>query len=324
LVASLITALSMAALAGGAAVVLRKARIRESAAEQDYPPEGQIVMVADRRVHALVMGQGPDLVLIHGASGNLRDFTFGFAQRMAQDYRVIAFDRPGLGYTDRSHKGHDAAFATTAESPGEQAGVLAAAAALLGADRPIVLGHSYGGAVALAWALDHPCAAVVSLAGVAMPWPDKLDPFYRVSGSALGGAVVLPLIAAFAGQAQVDAAMASIFAPQPVPPGYGAHVGAALTIRRGALRANARQVNTLLPHVTAMAARYPGLHLPVELLHGDADVIVPLSIHAGPASRILPDANLTVLPRVGHMPHHVDPDSAADAVHRAAAKAGLR
>ena len=46
-------------------------------------------------------GHGPDLVLIHGASGNLRDFTFDLAARLADRYRVIVFDRPGLGYTDR-------------------------------------------------------------------------------------------------------------------------------------------------------------------------------------------------------------------------------
>jgi len=329
LAVSLITALTLSALAGGAAVVARKAQVREASAARDFPAEGQIIRVGDRRVHAVVQGPdncgGPDLVLIHGASGNARDFTFGFAGRMATEFRVISFDRPGLGFTDRVHDAHDGAFAAGAESPAEQAGLLRQAAQALGADRPLVLGHSYGGAVALAWALDHPVAGIVTVGGVSMPWPDAaLDRYYHINGSRLGGAIVPPLISAFATGAQVDAAMAAIFAPDPVPPGYRAHVGAELTIRRATLRANARQVRALYPHVVAMSARYPGLTVPVEMVHGVADAIVPLAIHSGPASGLIAGAVLTALPGVGHMPHHVAPVAVADAIRRVAVRAGLR
>ena len=65
----------------------------------DYPPEGQILDVGGVPVHAVVRGTGPDVVLIHGASGNTRDFTFDLVDRLADTYRVIVMDRPGLGYT---------------------------------------------------------------------------------------------------------------------------------------------------------------------------------------------------------------------------------
>ena len=88
------------ALAGGAVVVDRRAAAREAAAESAYPPEGQFVTVDGLRLHAVVAGSGPDLVLIHGASGNARDFTFDLVARLAPHYRVIALDRPGLGWSD--------------------------------------------------------------------------------------------------------------------------------------------------------------------------------------------------------------------------------
>lgn len=312
-------------LAAGAWGVSLRAVAREAAAEADYPPEGRLLDVAGRQVHAVVMGAGPDLVLIHGASGNTRDFTHAFAGRMARDYRVIVFDRPGLGYTDRTDPAYDAVLTARAESPAEQAALLQAAAAQLGAERPIVLGHSYGASVAMAWALEHPdrIAAVVDVSGATMPWPGGLGAVYSVPGSALGGALV-PLITAFVPRGRIDSAIVATFAPDDPPAGYAAHIGAPLSIRRDSFRANARQVNSLRPHVVAMAARYPGLTLPVEIVHGERDDTVPLAIHSQPLSRLIPGANLTVLPGIGHMPHHAAPEAVAAAIDRAAERAGLR
>lgn len=324
--AASLAALALAALSlGGAAVLDRRADRLEAAAEAAFPPEGRIVEVDGRRVHAVTRGTGPDLVLIHGASGNLRDMTFGFMDRLADRYRVTAFDRPGLGYTDRAREGLGGAFSSEGESPMEQARLLRAAAGELGIRRPIVLGHSYGGAVALAWALSDPegTAAVVDVSGVAMPWPGGLDWQYRINGSALGGALLPPFVAAFPPERLVDAALVAIFAPNPVPEGYEEHLGVGLTLRRESLRANARQVGTLRPHVMEMSARYPTLDMPIEIVHGDADVIVPAEIHSVPLSRIAPGANLVVLPGVGHMPHHSAPEAVIAAVDRARERAGL-
>lgn len=304
---------------GGCALLTdRRASIREAAAEQAYPPTGQILEVEGHRVHAHVQGNGPDLVLIHGASGNTRDFTFSLVERLAQDYRVIAFDRPGLGWTD--------GLGEEGVSPFEQARLLQAAADQLGVERPIVLGHSYGGAVAMAWGLtDTPdVSALVILSGATMPWPGGLGPFYAVTGSRIGAATVIPAITAFAPEERAEAVIDSIFAPSPAPVGYADYIGATLTMRRASLRANAAQVSGLKPYVARMSEEYPKLDIPVEILHGTADTIVPASIHAIPLSQLLPDAALTLLPDVAHMPHHTHPDAVISAIHRAAIRAGLR
>ena len=91
--------LAALALAGLAALALWKARAHEARAEAAFPPEGRLIEVNGHRVHAVVTGDGPDLVLIHGASGNARDLTFDLAPRLAARYRVIVLDRPGLGHT---------------------------------------------------------------------------------------------------------------------------------------------------------------------------------------------------------------------------------
>ena len=298
---------------------------RDAQAEADFPRLGQMIYVGGRKVHVHVSGSGPDLVLIHGAGGNMRDFLFEFAYRVNDRYRVIIFDRPGLGYTDHTDPDYNTAFSNTADSPAEQAALLQAAAAQLGAERPIVLGHSFGGAVAYAWAVYQPdhVAGIVSVAGVTLPWPGSLGPYYTVPGSAVGGALVSPLVSAFVTPERVRQGIASTFTPDTMPAGYDDFLGGALTIRRANFRANARQVNTLLPHIIAQSDLYPMLTLPVSMVHGDADTTVPLDIHSGPASEIIQDAELTVLNGVGHMPHHIDPEAVIAAIDSVAARAGL-
>lgn len=322
-----IAAVSFVALAGCAAVTERQSSQQVVKAVEGFPPEGQFVFVGDRKVHAVVRGQGPDVVLIHGAGGNSREFTFDFMGRLTDRYRVIAFDRPGLGYTDRADNKYDRIFTRDAEGPEEQAALLHAAAVELGADNPIVLGHSYGGSVALAWALNYPAdtAGVVNLAGPSQPWPGGLGAYYTVNASVVGGAIVPPLISAFASDKRIDDAVVGVFAPQPVPAGYVEHIGAPLTIRPDSFRANARQVNTLRPHVVDMQPRYATeLTVPLEIIHGDMDTTVPLEIHSIPLTEQVPQANLTVLEGVGHMPHHANPQAVGDAIDRIAAQSGLR
>lgn len=297
---------------------LHRARQHESWAEAAFPPEGQLIEVEGHSVHAVIMGDGPDLVLIHGASGNARDFTHSLAPRLSAHYRVIVFDRPGLGYTERINK--------TGATIRQQADLFVKAAAQLGADAPIVVGHSYGGAVALAWATYQPerLSALVTLAGPGLPWTTPLSPYYRVLSHPILGPLAIPLLTAFVHDERVQREVSEIFAPQDAPDGYLDHIGAGLTLRRHSLRANALQRANLLDEITEMAPIYPNIRVPTEIVHGDIDTIVGLEIHARPLTAIISDANLTVLPGIGHMPQHAAQPEVIKAIHRAASRAGLR
>ncbi len=310
---------------GGIAATQWRAGVREAAAERDNPPAGEIIMIDGVPVHYKVMGEGPDLVLIHGASGNLNDFTMGFTDLLTDRYRVILFDRPGLGWTGRL-PGYEGAWNNAEETPMEQAAVLQRAADAIGVENPIVLGHSFGGIVALAWGLSRPSdtAALVLVSAVSEPWPGELGWTYTVNGSTLGGALFVPLITAFVPQGYIADSIESIFAPQTAPDGYADHIGVGLTLRRESTRANAQQVNALRPHVVEMRKSYDTLTLPIEAVHGDADTIVPLEVHARVLMDDVPNGNLTVLPGQGHMPQHTAAQSVRDAIDAAASRAGLR
>lgn len=303
------------ALVALAAATLWKAGVNEARAEAAYPPEGQIISVDGVNVHAVLRGQGPDLVLVHGSSGSTRDFTFALMDLLASDYRVIALDRPGLGYTD--------AIADATIS--RQAALLQKAAAQLGAEKPIVLGQSYGGSVALAWAVNHPddLAALVALATPSQPWTSGLSRFYRTMSHPVLGRLAAPLLSAWVRNRRVTSEVESVFAPQTSPKGYADHFGPGLTLRRASLRANALQRAGLLSEITALSQHYDQINVPTELVHGDADTTVGLEIHSRPLAEQLDVATLTVLEGIGHMPHHSAQDDIIAAVHRAATRAAL-
>ncbi|MEP5155297.1 alpha/beta hydrolase [Planktotalea sp.] len=305
-------------IAAFAALTSYRAGAREAQSETDYPPEGQIVNVNGHSVHAVVRGTGPDLVLIHGASGSTRDMTFSLAGQLEKEFRVIVVDRPGFGYTPRLHK--------NGETLAEQAALLSAAVGELGAEKPIVMGHSFGGAVALAWAVHHPenVSALVLLASPSNPWTTPVDPLYRVTSSTLGATFIVPLITAWVPNSYIANALESVFTPQAAPTGYSEHFGPGMTLRRHSMIANARQRIHLLPDIKALIPHYGDINVPTEILHGDVDTIVGLSIHSDLLVDQIPDAQLTVLEGIGHAPQHVSQPDVIAATLRVAKRAGLR
>lgn len=306
----------LAVFAALTALTFWRAGARAVAAQTAFPPQGQFLMVEGHRVHAVVAGHGPDLVLIHGASGTTRDFSFDLIPALADRYRVIAFDRPGLGYSD--------SLGDAGLDPREQARVLALAAEQLGVTQPVVLGQSYGGIVALAWAEVRPdnVAALVLVSGVALPWPGDVDPLYRLIDSPFGPPIV-PFLAAWVPDSYVRWVIGGIFAPEAVPPGYIDQIGAPLTLRRATLTDNARQVARLRPFVVEMERGYAALTLPIEAVHGTADRTVPAQVHSIPLAARLANVHLDLIEGAGHMPHHTHLDRVIAAIDRAFARVPL-
>lgn len=309
-------------LLGACAAYVEGASMRDnSKAIELTPPTGRFLQVDGTQVHVHVEGTGPDLILIHGAGGNLRDFTYSLVGELKDEFRIIAFDRPGHGYTQRiaSREG-------LGETPYEQAALLSAAADQLGVKDAVVVGHSFGGAVTLAWALNHSeqLSAAVLLGGVSNEWQGPLDPWYTRTTSYFGRNILLPTLSALATRKRLEDTITGIFAPNPAPPGYLDHIGTELSKSTVTLQSTTQQVGFLKPQIIAMEARYGELSLPIEILHGVADETVPIKVHGEVLARKVSSARLTRLEGVGHMPHHVDEPAAIAAIRRAADRAGLR
>jgi pimeloyl-ACP methyl ester carboxylesterase len=286
--------------------------------ERSYPPEGRFVDVGGGRLHIVELGRpdAPPVLLLHGASGNLGDLKLALGDRLAARYRVILVDRPGHGWSDRPDGRGDA-------SPARQAPLIHQALTRIGVSRSIVLGHSWSGALATAYALAYPEAVsgLVLLAPVTHRWPGGIGWIndliaVPVVGPLLAHTLILPF-----GYFLVPPGVARVFAPETPPPDYIERTGARMILRPSEFIANAQDLAGLKDFVTAQSPHYGDIKVPVAIIAGDADPIVTTDIHSRAIAGQLPHAMLTVLPGVGHM----IPYAATDLVVRAVddvAKAG--
>lgn len=285
---------------------------------RDEPALGGTVTTLSGPIHYLADGPkgAPPFVLLHGASGNLRDWTTSIQPRLARTHPTIALDRPGFGHS-RPVRGPvwrlDA-----------QVRALREVVRSLGHERYFLVGHSYSGALALDWAIRHPdeVAGVALLGGVAMDWGGALSSHYQLTSIPVLGRVVSRLAPIIATDRWIGANLAEIFAPQPVPPGYRERAGVDLALRPATFRINARAMHDLHAQVVANEPKYGQILVPVEVLHGAEDTIVPAHIHAEPLCRLLPNAVLTLLPDIGHMPHHAATDDVLTVLKRLGERAG--
>src|SRR5690349_19674755 len=123
----------------------------------------QSVVVGGMTLNYVSAGSGRPVVLIHGNPGSYEDFTLAVVERLSRSYYVIAFDRPGHGYSER----HDS-VQTTVEV---QARIILEALQKLAVEKPVLVGHSWGGSLVLAAAVayEDDLAGIVLLAPAAYP-----------------------------------------------------------------------------------------------------------------------------------------------------------
>ena len=294
------------------------AKVREARIEARYPPLGQMVEVNGKRVQAYVTGSGPDLVMIHGSSGNMRDLILALEDTLAPHFRVIIFDRPGLGYSDRLSAKGDTFI--------DQAMILRDAAKKLGADKPIILGHSLGGIVSMAWATHAPddLSALALISPVVMPFDTPTSTYYKINKHPIIGPFVNHFIGAFHYEGAIQNGLDEVFAPDPPPAGYREKMGVELVLRPKTIQSNARQRNQIHEQIRALEADYDNVRVPIEILHGDLDTTVSLKIHAEGLKNRIDDVNVTIWQDQGHMPHHFKQADILDAVQRLQSRITLK
>lgn len=281
---------------------------RTSRAEREHPPTGHFMSAGNVRLHYLDRGKGPPVVFLHGNGVLADDWALSLLDTASARWRCIAFDRPGHGYSEQPRGAY---------GPSEQAAILRDGARALGLERPVVVGHSLGGAVALAWALDYPeeVGGVVFLSGYAYPTARAdllpfMGPAIPVAGPVMSRTILPPV-----DRLLLPALLRRIFEPNPVPPRY-ALLPHDLLLRPTQLEAAAAHLAALIPAVAALAPRYGEIRCPVAIVAGEEDRVVDPRGHAVRLHGDIPHSTLHLLAGTGHMPHHVRPDAVLAAVER--------
>ncbi len=280
--------------------------------ERTYPAQGERLEVQGHGVHVLRQGAaGPVVLMIHGASANAREFSWTLAPRVSGDMRVLMPDRPGHGYSDRFED---------AETLGAQARQMAGVLEALAPGEPaVIVGHSFGGSVALRLALDRPdlVSGLVLLAPVTHDWGDGGTAWYNTLAAP---PVIGPLFSQFlplAGPSQGRSGVISVFRPAPVPDGYYENSALGLLFRPPNFRANARDMTALKEELAVQSARYGDLAMPIIAFSGSQDTVVSPKLHIARLKKQT-SIELVILPDEGHMPHHGEGEAVAGAIRRLA------
>lgn len=269
-------------------------------------------------VHVDSWGEGgPPVLMIHGASCDMDVFKPTVIPLLKTRYRLAAYDRPGLGFTLKRPP--------RAETLAVQARVAADVVERMQLNRPIVIAHSFGGAVALRLALDRPdlISGLVLIAPVAYEWPGGVSWYLYWSANPVIGRLFNHAAQPFVEAAARDGVRGT-FRPLPPDPDYFAAASVMRATTPTAMRANGLDLLAAKREVTAQQARYPEIGLPVAILSGDRDGVVSTTIHSEPLATTLTDSRLNILSGVGHVPHEADPQALADLVDWVRDRAGAR
>jgi pimeloyl-ACP methyl ester carboxylesterase len=268
----------------------------------------KFVTVDGTRLHFVFRGAGQPVVLIHGNPGSTQDWTRVLGP-LAANHRVIVFDRPGHGRSERPKHGD-----TTVEV---QARLLHDALKQFHIERPIVVGHSWGGALALVYAITYPkeVAGVVLVAPAVYESQDAVSvlttlPAVPVIGDAVNF-VLTPLFAATVVRGELKKA----FSPDPVPKSYLRHVLSEWT-RSKKVKAYSLDEASLNDSLKKVSPRYPEITVPMSILTGDSDLIVAKKEQAERLHQALPKSHLVVLPKTGHQIPFTRPQAVVDEIER--------
>ena len=278
-------------------------------AEREYPPKGKFIEVDGVRLHYTDRGAGQPIVLVHGNAVAGDDWnTSGVADLLLRDgHRVIVFDRPGFGHSERPR-----GRAWTAM---QQAGLLQNALGRLGVARPVVVGHSWGAIVALSMAVRRPAdtAGLVLLSGYYF-WTLRPDALLVAAGAIpVLGDVLRHTVSPWLGRLLMPLQKRAMFSPTPVTARFQREYSDAMALRPSQIRATSVDGALMIPGALRLRRRYDELSMPVLIMAGSGDKIV-FKRNAERLQASIPGSVLRIVEGAGHMVHHSAPRQVVEGI----------
>jgi pimeloyl-ACP methyl ester carboxylesterase len=278
-------------------------------------PTGRFIDVPGARLHVREAGSGPAILMIHGLAGQMAHFSYGLLDRLAADHRVVIVDRPGAGYSTRA--------AGASANLSAQASALSALIATLQLDRPLVVGHSLGGAVALALALEHP-GRVGALALIAplTHAPKQVPAVFQALTlrSKLARQFVAWTLATPASIARSTKVLVEVFGPEPVPGDFATKGGGLHSLRPSQFLSASDDLQALPEGMPALEARYGDIKAPLAVLYGKEDRLLDWRSNGQALVDQVPGARLELV-EGGHMLPITQPELTADFIRKVASEA---
>jgi pimeloyl-ACP methyl ester carboxylesterase len=283
----------LVALAASAGINMFMAR----RAERRNPARGKFVTVNGVRIHYVERGRGDALVLLHGNGSMIEDFeSSGLVDEAAKRFRVIAFDRPGFGHSERP--------TNTRWTPVAQADLLQAALTQMGITRAVVVGHSWGCSVAVAMGLTNPSAVSALVLASGYYYPSARADVFPMSVPALPvvGDLVRYTLAPMLSRLMWPLLLRKIFGPAPVPEKFKAFPKE-MVFRPSQIRASAAETAMMIPNAAQTCSRYGDLEMPIVIVVGNQDKLIDADRQSARLHDDVSQSRFHRVPGSGHMVH---------------------
>ncbi len=303
--------LAIVAAAGVLAVSALVNRQLAKRAERQNRPIGRFLEVYGVRLHYLERGKGDPLILLHGNGSMIEDFeASGLIDMAAKKHRVIVFDRPGYGHSERPRG--------TIWTPEAQADLLHRAMERIGVSRATVLGHSWGASVAIALALKYPKAVKGLILASGYYYPSVRGDVVILSPPAIPviGDIIRYTIAPLISRLLWPLAMRKIFGPAAVPKKFE-RFPKEMAVRPSQLRASAAEAFLMIPDAIALQDRYADLRMPVVIIAGDQDRLVDVERQSSRLHRQISQSAFRRVRGAGHMVHQTATSDVMAAISQA-------
>ena len=281
-------------------------------AERENPPSGRFLEVNGVRLHYVERGAGDPVVLLHGNGSMIQDFeSSGLIDLVAKDYRVIVFDRPGFGHSDRPR--------SVVWTPEAQAELIKLALTQLGVSNAIVLGHSWGASVAVAMALKYPGLVRELVLASGYYYPTLRPDVVAMAAPSLPfvGDILSHTLSPLLSRATWPLMMAKIFGPRSVPKKFEAFPKE-MALRPSQIRASAAESALMIPDAFMLRNQYADLKMPVVIIAGEQDKLIDIDTQS---ARLHSDVTQSRFHRVaanGHMIQQTATDQVMSAIKEVA------
>ena len=282
-------------------------------AERRNPPLGRFITVEGVRLHYVERGTGTPLILLHGNGSMIEDFqSSGLIDLAAKKYRVIAFDRPGFGHSERPRN--------TVWTPEAQADLIAAALKKIGVPRAIILGHSRGTLVALALATQYQQEVQALVLASGYYYPDARADVAILSLPAIPllGDLLSHTLSPLLSRLMWPLLLHKIFGPSPVPEKFKGFPEE-MAVRPSQIRASAAESALMIPSAHSLKKHYRLLQMPVAIVAGAEDRLID-SKQSAYLHRDIPHSTLRCVPGKGHMVHQTATSEIMTAIDTAVAQ----
>ena len=266
--------------------------------ENKYPPLGYFKNIDGYNIHYTDIGSGQPIVLLHSQPANERQFDV-----LKENYRVISIDRPGMGYSEGPNE-------NSSERLFIQAEIISKLLQEITDEKSIVVGHSYGGALALSLALheEKNLKKLILVNTASHPWKgDGVWLPFKIITNPLIGKIFSRTYAMIYGKSVIDRSADDNFPNNKPTPGFINRVGAELTLRPATLESYALDAINLKSALSKQFRNYENLTIPVTILAGVGDRVTPNKTHSFQLHKDIKHSKLIELNNVEHSIPELNP-----------------